>query len=861
MDTQLQYCQSYRKYFWQWEDNATVITIPDSNTIAYKDYVVSVIGYLHPQGLPPFGSLLAAIAATNANGSYSVDAIYSCFLQDLRKDYDDAFSFLKLLWDLPAEYKTGGKRIQVFQAIFHGCHNSLALVKSKEIYRHHVQSPARFEQWQKQEGFSKQIFEKEFRTLNVAAKRFPTIDSILKRVAMLPEITDDILELEPPDSTEVVSVEKDLMEQLLEHSKTFHAAALIKRLWSGLNIPFHNYLPSQQPLGGVSDISNKGDFNSLLISEFANDDIVFLSRLANNEALYINREVPPTNNEHERIILIDVSIKNWGTPKTIAFALMLAIAKHPKTDIPCRAYAVGKKYYPLSYESIHTIISGLEVLDSCLHASEGLELFFKEHTKMKNVEVFFVSSEDAIKAAPIQKTLHELHQHFSYWINADAEGNVDIYKRQASSKRHMQHLLLPLKELWKKTDATVKQDAVEHADMLKSKWPILFCHPGNTRYTLSTDDGEIFLISDNGCLLRLADKNSSYGETGFELIYTGLPAGSIIYEMGVTDNGQYYLLGFREHRKNLFIVHLSTGQVAKILFEEWQPKYRRNFLFHKKAFYYLTQHDHLKIDVDGSITNAGMDAPDSSRLYNERAGALDKLKQKIYFSESILKNIKTIFINNNGNLVVNDQELCISMNNIISFLQYRETMAVGATTFRFPAGRIDATSNDKETFVFPDGSTVQLNRLGMLRLRSSDSNIADIYVPTNLKYQLGVATDKVFAGKEFYFNERRYDLVLKHFTQNHVAIMRATEDFLKLSLGDARRLLEGDGAKTIYRNAGFEKAETFMRILQDAGAEVEMIENPSSVGENELIKISSREFFTKYIEQFTSVIRAHAVKN
>jgi hypothetical protein len=86
-------------------------------------------------------------------------------------------------------------------------------------------------------------------------------------------------------------------------------------------------------------------------------------------------------------------------------------------------------------------------------------------------------------------------------------------------------------------------------------------------------------------------------------------------------------------------------------------------------------------------------------------------------------------------------------------------------------------------------------------------------------------------------------------------------DFLKLSFEEARELVEGANAKTIYRNAGFEKAQTFMRILQSASAEIEMVENASSVGEDELIKVSSREFFTKYIEQFTSVIRAHAVKN
>ena len=94
----------------------------------------------------------------------------------------------------------------------------------------------------------------------------------------------------------------------------------------------HHQLPGDQPLGGFSDLSNKGDFDKLLISEFANDELLLLSRVANNEALVLHREIPPGTDDLQRVVLLDVSLKSWGNPRILAYATMLAIARHPRTD-------------------------------------------------------------------------------------------------------------------------------------------------------------------------------------------------------------------------------------------------------------------------------------------------------------------------------------------------------------------------------------------------------------------------------------------------------------------------------------------------------------------------------------------------
>jgi hypothetical protein len=237
---------------------------------------------------------------------------------------DSVIDFLNLVSSVPQIYREGDNRVLLLRAVFQNCHHILALKKSRTIAKLY-RSTDITRDMERIPHSDKQLFI-EIRTLSLLNEKFKSVDDILHQMASLPEIEEpiEIQEQEVP-----VSPKGTLVEQLTDHDKTFHVGALIPHIWSGLNIPFHNMNTSEQPLGGVSDLTNKGDFDKLLISEFANDDLVFLNRIANNEALYIRREVPPENNNLERVILIDVSLRNWGTPKTVAYGIMLA--RRPRT--------------------------------------------------------------------------------------------------------------------------------------------------------------------------------------------------------------------------------------------------------------------------------------------------------------------------------------------------------------------------------------------------------------------------------------------------------------------------------------------------------------------------------------------------
>ena len=101
-------------------------------------------------------------------------------------------------------------------------------------------------------------------------------------------------------------------------------ARLARLLLAAVHMPTPLSLREELPVGGVSDISNRGSLDRLLLSELANDDLTLAVRVAMNEALYLRREIPPSTPQHHRAILVDAGIRSWGVPRVFATAVALA---------------------------------------------------------------------------------------------------------------------------------------------------------------------------------------------------------------------------------------------------------------------------------------------------------------------------------------------------------------------------------------------------------------------------------------------------------------------------------------------------------------------------------------------------------
>lgn len=835
------YFQSYSNYFWQWEELHSVISIPGESTIAYTDYVAEVIKQLAPQGLPPFGSLLLAIAATNPRAKFSLDEIDRILKAALNREDDeilaDAMTFLHTLNSLPEDYKSGPKRLLMFQAIFENCHYKMAIAKSHLqksliIQRNFPQKIA------VKSHFQNNVFTSDFRVIALLNKRFPTPASIINQMAGIPDVAEELILEESSQKAP-----EEFVDELIEHAKTFHVGALVKRIWSGLNIPVHSSLPSQQPLGGFSDITNKGDFDKLLLSEFANDDLLFLTRLANNEALYIQREVPPESHKLERVILIDVSLKNWGTPKTVAFATMLAIARHPKTTITCKAYVIGNEFHAVGIHSVHTLIDGLQIVEGGLHPARGLDAFFKQFPSAENREVFVITEPSTLKQGDMLRAMQEYQPLINYVIYTDAEGNIDVYKKQQNSKKHLQHLLLPLHTLWQKPKPkTPEPQPVHDRGAMQTDLPILIKSPHNAKHFISTADGELFLVTADRILLRFYSKESKYYEKGWEMVCEHLPVLAGEFEIGILEDKSYLLLMFDPQTKKLHLQKLyQKGYLTvAVHFPYWKSN-TPTFIFKDGAFLYRTYNDSgRRIWPDGRIEETN--AP-GFEYFKNRKEELNQLVSKAYAAGGALKNIDTVYINAEGNLVLNIHSLRLSQG---KYLLLDRT----ANHER----KVAAVRKERDEFIFPDGSQVTVKRCGIIVLKSSNPAIPEIYIPTLIDMTLGAATDTAFAGNAYYYREPLYTLRLLKAGSNKLGLIKQIKEVNGESLVAVKDLVESPPG-IICRYITGQRGQQIKRDLETEGTETELVKIHSSKPEQTVLE--TKEFFELYIQRFIETISAH----
>lgn len=837
------YFQSYDDYFWQWEDNGEVLAIPKGNTIAYKKAVSEMLEFLAPQGLPPFGSVLLVFIATNSNAKDSINSLLNTFSQrNVLQLQDYTLSFLELLESVPQIYKTSKKKL-LFQALFENCHNSVSFHKSRRFLAEFSRDT-----WNKnvtiQKPFSQNVYYKDLRIFETLTKRFRSVDDIIKKIASLPDINEDIL-LNDEDNINDDKEPKDIVEQLIENNKTFQVGALIKRIWGGLNIPFHNTLPSHQPFGGVSDLTNKGDFDRLLISEFANDDIIFLSRLANNEALYYHRETPPTSNNLKRFILIDISLKNWGTPKVIAFAVMLAIAKHPKTDIDCEVFLLGEQIHPISIKNIDDIIDALQILEGSLHLAVGLELFLKEYGNTTNVEMILISSKDAIDTTDVFKILSQNQSRLRYQIFVDTEGKIDVFKRLQNSQQHIQTLRLDIHQIWESEKKAPKKQLISQR-CIENKYPILVKTPSSSKTLLLACDGSILLITSDKKIVKKYELDPLLAK-GCEVINENIPLNGHDYEIGIDKQGNYVLLIYNYESKEIVLFNLSTSNSKTSLFKEHKFNQTQGFTYIKEEqlFYHYNHTGIWSISLDGIVTNLQANIDTIKPKIDKRNEEIKLTLNKFNWGKSIFKNINSVYINEVGSLVFNKHELLLEQSNE----RIRLVMA------KFIQRNIEANQVTKNEFIFNDSSQVFINPLGLITLQSSNTSIPTIYIPSVLDNDLGIATKQSFTGNEYYYKHAKYDVILTQSGTEKIKLISTIKELTGIGLSDAKNLVETSPI-TILSQVNIAKAKEAQRKIGAVDGVTEIkLSNPNEV---ELEKIKPKAFFENYILAFTRHIEQHS---
>lgn len=758
------YFQSYENYFWEWKTDEDIpgdsgyndnnlISVPGVGAIAYRPYIMEILKELQPIGWAPFGALLMVL--------YAMQDGYTDFAGPLRKtaqfystgnfefNAEKEIEFLEKIKALPKVYKQKQNRIILLQTLFKDSHNRISASNAEANLKIYYKRPQQLAASAEKQHAGPSVLNKDLSAIDLNEK-FPTIQSIIDAMKGLvdePELNDEIAQEEPTADTN-----KDFIKELIEKPKTFQVGSLIKRIWSGLRIPMRHLSPGEQPIGGISDMTNKGDFHRMLLSEFANEDEVFMNRVANNEALYIQREIPPEENIFERVILIDTSLRNWGTPKVLAFASAIAVIKHPKAHSECKVFALGQTGVPITLNKVEEVIENLNHVSPVLEVSEALEKFFNEENTQKDIEVFFITHQDNITDEKVQKVIYQNRDRLKFLVTTSSDGEINFYKHDKGARKHIQKIKLPLQELWanppKQKTSTINLNG-KKTD-LPLNYPILFPTPVN-KITQFLYEGEFFILSSKKQLLKTYLSDNYYDRHSYDYYKTYHGCEVLIEDISVKPAGKFalaknkqqhfILCQYQPNKKLVSKLNLNTKEYSEQNVTRLNIPETYELIYFGKNFYLHEFANPLlyKINIEGNIsleTISGKDKEIDKNTTKAEAEAA-KLKQS---GLKIINNFNRIGINVNGDLVISGHRLYSASENTLNFSKNRFDIKVFA-------------EQNKNKFTFPDGSEIITDSRGMLIFRSSNKSIEEFFIPSTANGFLSLATYTEFGGSEYYLPE------------------------------------------------------------------------------------------------------------
>lgn len=774
----IDYFSPYQEYFWKWTENGEVIEWSHHNTLCYREDLQNILSGISSEGIPPLSTVLLMLAACQGDlkkGSQGANTLELIPLglekslmmtkqySEIKEYVDKAIAFLQVVSELPAEYRQGPKRILLLQTVFENIPKNISAEQAKNVVNEY--KSGRLDEGILLGSFilTRNKIEADFFPLVEAGKKFLT--TYLLELKLRTGVT----QVPTPAKTELPEQQTpDLLELLAQDSKTVGITRLTQRLIAALNIPMHSKGISDQSYGGVSDISNRGNFDRLLLSELAHDDISLMARLANNEALYLRREELPSNLDLKRNILIDTTIKMWGTPRLFAVAAALACAQKKKQNTVVTSFAIsGKNFLPIDLDSKNGVINALEQLDAAMHCGKGLEKFMNEQPSKTKTENFLITEAESDQSPEFLASISELKKSLNYLITVNRNGELQFYEFVKGSRKLISNTKFELEELLFASQPTAKR-----VKSTKDIPAILSCNPFPLLYPTSK--------------IRMSARNTydanPYGVIGISLDqrvlhwpFKGRGAWEVIdviekgdYAFGSNGGALIFILVKNEDSGLLKLyqydrqsVQVKTFDFSKVILKP------TTIAFFDNRFHITTASDTFQIDAEHATLVNKTDyksLPDYLKK-NPKASVVNfnNVKKHINNGYSVLNTVKSVFLNGNGNLALDHRQIVIGNNKNLSIVANTNGTLRTVHSRHIETVSLDALTNSYvkfSKFAWTDGSDAWIDSRGFIHLRSSDKNIPEITIVLIVgRETAGWTSDGKVFGSSYFIGENNPDMI------------------------------------------------------------------------------------------------------
>lgn len=369
---------------WKWSDNGRVVLWADGSTVAFREEVLAVLTRLSPLGLPPFGAVLVLIAMTRntaPTGTLQLLCKTGGLFQQQRLDGQDPLARLLQGFErvraLPPELRVPLRaKERLAELVFDGF-NARTIPSVTERVLALLRGGAEMEvdatvlDTLASDPTPEENLQHHLCSLLPGLERVDAERLGLRRSTGLEELPKPA-DVDLPPGERV----RGLLKELEDDPELGGLARLTRELMAALTLPRAVSEPEELPQGGVSDLTNRGPLDRLLLSELAHDDLTLAVRVATGAALYWRRERPPQPLPRTRSLLLEAGIRSWGVPRVFATAVALAAAatvdRH--TQLNCQRASQGR-LLPVDLLSRAGLIAHLEALDPDAHPGAALSAF------------------------------------------------------------------------------------------------------------------------------------------------------------------------------------------------------------------------------------------------------------------------------------------------------------------------------------------------------------------------------------------------------------------------------------------------------------------------------------------------------
>ncbi|MDB5386908.1 MAG: hypothetical protein JWM11_2554 [Planctomycetaceae bacterium] len=571
--------------FWNWSEDHQAVVWTSGETIVFRPELASLLEALKPIGLPPFDAVLLTIAACRSSAATTL-----CQLPDrlnfdqfpmqhsLTEQLGNVLGKLRVICSLPADLRGSmdGK-----QAILTLVAENGSPLTTPELAGNCVE-------WLRQ-GYridygpkltpqlrSTIAWSILFRGLQDGLASVNEVAVRLRmRTGLEPADLPQPVPLELPDPVPLPYSVRDLLQELEQDENHSGLYRLVKRVLSIVTLPRPVSAPSDQPLGGVSDISNRGPFDRLLLSELAHDVDVLMTRVALNEALYIRREVPPTIPPRNRLVLLDAGIRMWGLPRLYAAAVSLALAATQHESVTTRIFrAENQTVIPVDLSSREEFLEHLEVLELPAHPGRALPAFVNE-AEGTAADFVIVTGEDVLADPEFRLCLSEHKQQIPelYLVIVNRIGSLRLIHRTRQGDRILKEALLDLEQILQiqpKTKLALRDHTIPvdlPAIFYIRPFPLLLCHKFD-----KNNSGDLALPDHPDALLTITSDRRlmlwSSKQAWAQQLYDRVPRGKLVWNSARPDEfGRIRVLvgDLEQGQLSLVIADLSgSGEVVAL---------------------------------------------------------------------------------------------------------------------------------------------------------------------------------------------------------------------------------------------------------------------------------------------------------